>query len=104
MNFNREMCKVLHLGNKNMMHKYKMRDTWLDSSMCKRDLGVLVDNKLNMSQHCDMAAKKANEILGCIARSTESRAREVIIPLYSALVRPHLEYCVQFWACLEKGD
>ena len=82
--------KVLHLGIKNVKYKYKMGDTWLDSSVCEKDLGVLVDNKLNMSQQCDMAAKKANSILDCIARSIESRAREVIMPLYFALVRPHL--------------
>ena len=76
---------------------FKMGDTWLDSSVCEKDLGVLVDNKLNMSQQCDKAAKKANSLLGCIARSIESRAREVIMPLYFAWVRPHLEYCVQFW-------
>ena len=74
-----------------------MGDTWLDSSICEKDLGVLVDNKLNMSQQCDMVAKKATSLLGCIARSIESRAREVIIPLCFPLVRPHLEYCVQFW-------
>ena len=104
MNFNWEKCKVLHLGIKNVKHKYKMRDTWLDSSICEKDLGVLVDNKLNMIQQCDMTAKKANLILGCIAKTIKSRAREVIIPLYFALVRHHLEYFVQFWVSQFQKD
>jgi len=61
----------------------------------EKDLGMLVDAKLNMTWQYVLTAQKANCILGCIKRSMASRSREVILPLYSALMRPHLEYCVQ---------
>ncbi|GAB0177614.1 hypothetical protein GRJ2_000226700 [Grus japonensis] len=64
----------------------------------------MVDEKLNMTQQCMLAAQKANCILGCIKSSLTSRSREGILPLCSALVRPHLENYVQLWGPQYKTD
>jgi len=63
-----------------------------------------VDEKLEMRHQCALTAQKTDSILGCIHSSMASMSREVILPLYSALMRVHLEYCIQLWSHQHKKD
>jgi len=95
MKFNKSKCKVLHMGQGNPKHKYRPCGEWIDSSLKEKDLGVLVDKQLNMTQQCVLIAQKASRILGCMKSSVASRSREGILPLCFTLLRPHLESCIQ---------
>ena len=83
---------------------YGLGEKLIESSPVEKDLGALVDEKLAVSQQCALGIQKSNCILCCIRREVATQEREVIVHLYSALVRSHLEYCAQVWGPQDKND
>jgi len=92
------------MGRRNPKHKHRLGREWIESSREEKDLGVLVDEQLNMTWQCALTTQKANRILGCIKSSVCSRLRDRILPLCSTSVRVHLESCVQFWSPQHRKD
>jgi len=92
------------MGWDNPKHKYQLGREWIDSSPEKKELGVLVDKKLYVTQQCTLAAQKAKHILGYIKSSVASSSREGILPLCFALERLHLDSCIQFWSPPHRTD
>ncbi|KAJ7398794.1 hypothetical protein BTVI_121076 [Pitangus sulphuratus] len=104
MSFKKTKCKVLFLSQDNARYQSGLGDEQIKSSPDKKDLGVLVDERLDTTQQCALTAQKAKHVLGCIKSSVGSRSREVIQPLCSALMRPYLEFCIQLWGLQHKKD
>ncbi len=103
MQFNVDKCKVIHIWTKNSGVEYTMDGKLLQVVTQDRDLGIIVEDTLKPTAQCLAACRKDNSILDMMRWGLESRSREVWLPVYRSIVRPHLEYCVQVWApCYKK--
>ena len=102
--FNFGKCKCLHTGHGNLNVNYKMGATVLGTTVKEKDLGVTISADMKVSEQCGIAASKGNQILGLIRRNITYKGKKLIIPLYKAIVRPHLEYCIQAWRPYRKKD
>lgn len=83
---------IMHMGQDNPRYQYRLRDEGIAGSPAEKDFKVLMDERLSMSWQCAFALRKASGVLGCITSSVSSSVREDTLPLYSALVRPRLQY------------
>ena len=75
-----------------------------NTTVKEKDLGLTISADMKVSEQCGIAAAKANQILGLIRRNIVYKEKELIIPLYKTIVRPHLEYCIQAWRPYRKKD
>jgi len=101
MRFNKAKCRVLDLRQSNPWYQYRLGDEEVESSPAE---DLRLDEKLDMSQQCALTAQKANCTLAGTKSSVASRSGEGILPLCSALVRPHLESCIQLWSPQHRKD
>ncbi|XP_072107366.1 uncharacterized protein [Mobula birostris] len=104
MKYNVGKCMVMHFGRKNKRADYYLNGERIQSSEMQRDLGVLVQDSLKVNLQVESVVKKANVMLAFISRGIEYRNRDVMLRLYKVLVRPHLEYCGQFWSPYLRKD
>ena len=98
--FNYGKCKCLHTGHGNEDAQYTNGDT----TVKEKDLGLTISADMKVPEQCAIAAAKGNQILGLIRRNILYKEKELIIPLYKTIVRPHLEYCIQAWRPYRKKD
>ncbi len=82
---------------------YEMGGTILSKTVKEKDLGVTVNANMKVSEQCRIPASKGNQVIGMIRRNITYKDKCLIVSLYRAIVRPHLEYCIQAWSpCLRK--
>ena len=94
----------LHTGPGNTGKNYEMGGTILSKTVKEKDLGVSMNANMKVSEQCRIAASKGNQVLGMIRRNITYKEKNLIVPLYKAIVRPHLEYCIQAWSPYLRKD
>ena len=102
--FNFGKYKCLHTGPGNTGLNYEMGETILSKTVKEKDLGVSMNDNMKVSEQCRIAASKGNQVLGMIRRNIIYKEKTLIVPLYKAIVRPHLEYCIQAWSPYLRKD
>ena len=103
--FNFGKCKCFHTGHGNEDDaQYTMGGTVLNTTLKEKDLGLAIGADMKVSEQGGIAAAKGNQIIGLIRRNIVYKEKELIIPLYKTIVRPHLEYCIQAWRPYRKKD
>lgn len=98
MPFNADKCTVMHIGSANQLANYTLQGGQIPTTHLEKDLGVYISDDLKFSKQCTEVEKKAGKILGYISRQFKYRDKVIVLSLYNALVRPLLEYAVQFWS------
>ena len=102
--FNAKKCKAMHLGTKNPKKSYKLNGHILENVNSEKDLGVIIDDSLKFHLQTAAATKKANQILGVIKKSYQTRDTFTMATLYKSMVRHHLEYGNLIWGPFYAGD
>ena len=102
--FNFEKCKCIHIGHGNMDEENKIGDAVIGRTTQEKDFRVTFSADMKVSEQCGITASKGNQIIGLIRRTIMYNEKQLIVPLYKAIVRPHLEYCIQAWRPYRKKD
>jgi len=104
MMFNTKKCKVMHIGSRNNQYTYTMNQQKLEVVNTERDLGIIISKDMKVSKQCEHAYSKASRILGLLNRTIKFKDEGIMVRLYKALVRPHVEYCASTWSPGYKKD
>ena len=95
--FHPNKCVSMSLGAK-VYNEYYMGDHKLDISHCEKDLGILIDDKLNFEKHVTQSVNKANRIMAIARKTFDYMDLQTFSYIFKGLVRPHLEYGAPLWS------